>query len=213
MEFTDRVAAGRALGQALHLRLSDAQPVVLGLPRGGVPVAAEVAAALHAPLDVLVVRKLGAPGRPELAIGAVASGGITVVDEALVRRLRVSEEHLRHVLAAEREELARRERAFRGEAGVLLLTGRVVVLVDDGLATGSSMQAAVEAVQAAGPDRVVVAVPVGSPEACARLAQTADEVVCLHAPARFGAVGAYYRDFAQTTDAEVQRLLAERTGG
>ena len=208
LPFPDRSAAGRALGAALRARLAGQQPVVLGLPRGGVPVAAAVAHALGAPLDVLVVRKLGAPGRGELAIGAVASGGVTVVDQDLVRRLRVSDDHLRRVLAAEREELARRELAYRGRSGVVPLTGRLVVLVDDGLATGASMQAALDAVRVTGPAQVVVAVPVGAPEACARLARTADDLVCLQAPTRFRAVGAHYTDFSQTSDGEVQRLLA-----
>ncbi len=181
---------------------------MLGLARGGVPVAAGVAAALPAPLDVLVVRKVGAPGQPELAVGAVAGGGVRVLNEDLVRRLRIPEPLLERLVAEELVELRRRELAYRGDRPPAGLTGRTVVLVDDGLATGASMLAAVQAARAERPARVVVAVPVGAPESCARMAEVADEVVCLHAPVRFQAVGAHYVDFSQTTDEEVRRLLA-----
>lgn len=205
MRFRDRADAGRAL--AAHLQpVGDV--VVLGLPRGGVPVAAEVASALAAPLDVLVVRKLGAPGRPELAVGALA-GGVRVLNEDLVARLRVSEEHLARVTAVEQAELERREGTYRAGLPPLDLAGRTVVLVDDGLATGATVVAAVEAVRRHGPRRVVVAVPVGAPEACARVAEVADEVVCPRRPVDFRAVGAHYADFGQTGDDEVRRLLAE----
>jgi putative phosphoribosyl transferase len=205
--FRDRADAGRALAAEVAERWRDEPLVVLGLPRGGVPVAAEVAAALQAPLDVFVVRKLGAPGQRELAIGAIATGGVRVLNEDLVRRLGVTRETVEEITREELEELHRRETQYRGERGAVELAGRTVVLVDDGLATGATVMAAVEAVRAAGPLRVVVAVPVGSPEACARVAAAADEVVCLHAPRGFGAVGAYYDDFGQTTDSEVRQLL------
>lgn len=208
LPFRDRHEAGQVLGAALHGRWSGQRVVVLGLPRGGVPVAAEVAAALQAPLDVFVVRKLGAPGQPELAFGAIASGGVRVLNEDLLRRLRVPESVVEQVAATELVELHRREREYRGDRPRIDVGGRMVLLVDDGLATGASMLAAAQAVRGAGPDRVVVAVPVGAPDSCDRMAEVADEVVCLHSPASFWAVGAYYRDFTQTTDDEVRRLLA-----
>lgn len=205
--FTDRRAAGRELAAALVGRWPDARVIVLGLPRGGVPVAAEVAAALSAPLDVFVVRKLGAPGQQELAMGAIASGGVRVLNSALVRQLGVSAAALDAVADHELVELERRQREYRGDRPPLDLGGRTVVLVDDGLATGATMRAAVQAVRAGRPERVVVAVPVGAPEACAALAEAADEAVCLHAPSSFGAVGTYYSDFTQTTDDQVRELL------
>lgn len=210
LPFADRTEAGRALGAALRGRWDDEALLVLGLPRGGVPVAAEVAAALQAPLDVLVVRKLGTPGQPELAMGAIASGGVRVLNPSVVRVLGIADDAIEDVAAGELVELERRERGFRGDRPRPELAGRTVVIVDDGLATGATVRAAVEAVQSASPSRVVVAVPVGSPEACALVGEVADEVVCLHAPPRFGAVGAYYTDFTQTSDDEVQRLIGER---
>jgi putative phosphoribosyl transferase len=213
LPFADRSEAGRALGIALRDRLQDRPDggvVVLGLPRGGVPVAAEVAAALGAPLDVFVVRKLGTPGHRELAMGAIAGGGVRVLNDEVVRHLRIPPEEVERVAAAELVELRRRERAYRGDLPAVELAGAVVLLVDDGLATGATVMAAVQAVRAAGPSRVVVAVPVGAPDACRRVSAVADEVVCLHAPESFGAVGAYYSDFGQTSDDEVERLLAAR---
>lgn len=207
LPFADRAEAGRALGAALRQQWTGEPPVVLGLPRGGVPVAAPVAAALQAPLDVLVVRKLGTPGRPELAMGAIASGGIRVLNLSALRRRGIDDAAVERVAAQELVELERQERAFRGERARPELSGRTVVLVDDGLATGATLRAAVEAVRTTAPARVVAAVPVGAPEAVALLERVADELVCLHAPSRFGAVGAYYRDFTQTTDAQVQALL------
>lgn len=206
--FRDRAEAGRALAETLVDRLAGQDVVVLGLPRGGVPVAAPVAQALSAPLDVFVVRKLGAPGQPELAIGAVASGGVRVLNDGLLRALAVTPAALARVTANERSELDRREWAYRGGRAPAGLAGRTVVLVDDGLATGATACAAVEAVRGHRPHRVVAAVPVGSPEACARLEQVADEVVCLAAPESFRSVGAYYADFGQTSDAEVRHLLS-----
>jgi putative phosphoribosyl transferase len=208
LPFDDRAAAGRALGAALQGRFPDERVVVLGLPRGGVPVAAEVAAALRAPLDVFVVRKLGTPGHRELAMGALASGGARVLNEDLIRSLGVPDEAVERVAAAELVELRRREQLYRGDRPRVDVAGCTALLVDDGLATGASVLAAVQAVRAARPARVVVAVPVGAPEACRRLSAVADEVVCLHAPPGFGAVGTYYRDFRQTSDDEVERLLA-----
>lgn len=211
LPFRDRPAAGRALGAALRDR-HDSSAVVLGLPRGGVPVAAEVAAALQAPLDVYVVRKLGAPDQPELAMGAIAGGGVRVLNEGLVHRLGVSGDAVEQVAAAELVELLRREHEYRGDQPPPELAGCTVLLVDDGLATGATMRAAVEAVRAARPERVVVAVPVGSPDACALVGAVADEVVCLHSPESFGTVGAHYADFTQTTDEQVRRLLVDRPG-
>lgn len=206
--FADRVEAGRALGGALRGRWGQDPPLVLGLPRGGVPVAAQVAAALGAPLDVLVVRKLGLPIHPELAMGAIASGGIRVLNRQVLGAFAISDDVVEQVARVELVELARRERAFRGDRPRPALTGRTVVLVDDGLATGATVRAAVQAVRSAGPQSVVVAVPVGAPAAVRLVADVADDVVCLHAPSGFHAVGSCYGDFAQTTDDEVRRLLA-----
>jgi putative phosphoribosyl transferase len=208
LPFRDRAEAGAALGSTLRDRLGTRGVVVLGLPRGGVPVAAQVAEALEAPLDVFVVRKLGAPGHPELAVGAIAAGGVRVLNSAVVSHLQVDDDALDRVTRQELAELQRRETLYRGDRPAVALAGRTAVVVDDGLATGATMLAAVAALRAAAPDRVVVAVPVGAPDACRRVAGVADDVVCLHAPRRFGAVGAFYRDFRQTSDAEVQRLLS-----
>ena len=204
--FADRSEAGRLLGERLSdLRGEDA--VVLGLPRGGVPVAAEVAHALDAPLDVFVVRKLGAPGRPELAMGAIATGGVQVRNEGVVQQLGISAEAIDEVAADELRELRRREREYRGDRPPPELSGRVVLLVDDGLATGSTMLAAVQAVRQLGPRRLVVAVPVGARQSCDAVAEVADEVVCLRAPQDFMAVGFHYEDFSQTSDDEVREAL------
>jgi predicted phosphoribosyltransferase len=191
--FADRRAAGAALGAALRDAGRGSDCVVLGLPRGGVPVAAEVAGALGARLDVFVVRKLGVPGHEELAMGALASGGVRVLNESVLRQLSVPDEELEKVTQRERLELARREQAYRGGRAPLALEGRPVVLVDDGLATGSTMRAAVAAVRLHRPARVEVAVPVGADDACALLAADADEVLCLHAPRAFLAVGGALR--------------------
>lgn len=205
--FRDRTAAGQALGAALAGRWPGERLVVLGLPRGGVPVAAEVATALDAPLDVFVVRKLGTPRQPELAMGAIASGGLRVLNDHVIGQLRIPPDVIEQVSAVERAELERRERTYRGARPPLDLSG-TVVLVDDGLATGATMRAAVQAVRTSAPTRIVVAVPVGPADTCAALAKEADEVVCLHTPALFTAVGGFYDDFHQTTDEEVRRLLA-----
>jgi putative phosphoribosyl transferase len=183
--------------------------VVLALPRGGVPVAFEVAEALDAPLDIFVVRKLGMPGHPEFAIGAIASGGVRVLSEDAIRWYGISSSQIEAVAAEELAELERREREYRQGRALTDLHGRTVILVDDGLATGSSMRAAVQAVRAHKPARVVVAVPVGAPSTCEEFADITDETVCARMPEPFSAVGLWYRDFSQTTDAEVGALLQE----
>lgn len=207
--FTDRADAGRRLAAQLgHYRDRD-DVVVLGLPRGGVPVAYEVARALRAPLDVFVVRKLGAPGREELAMGAIASGGARVLNRRVVDAYGVSEEDVEKVADREAIELARREQAYRGGRAPLSIAGRTVILVDDGLATGASMRAAVAALREHGAEWIVGAVPVSSVETCAQFEYCVDEMVCAHTPEPFFAVGLWYEDFAATTDDEVRRLLKE----
>jgi predicted phosphoribosyltransferase len=206
MEFRDRHEAGRRLAKALDAWRGRPDVAVLALPRGGVPVAWEVARFLGAPLDVLVVRKLGFPGHEEFAMGAIASGGVRVMSE-LPDHWPVSEHALEAVVARETQELARREQLYRGERAPIALAGRVVLLVDDGLATGATMHAAVLAVRAAQPQRIVVAVPVASREAVQLLGTVADEVVSVFTPEHFRAVGLWYTDFAQTSDDEVRELL------
>jgi predicted phosphoribosyltransferase len=210
--FRDRADAGRALARLLGRFGGRADVLVLALPRGGVPVAFEVAAALRAPLDVLVVRKLGVPGHAEYAMGALAAG-VRVLDEALVRRLRLSEAAVEAVAQAERRELERRERLYRGDAPAPDPGGRTVLLVDDGLATGATMRAAVRALRGRAPARIVVAVPTGAADACAALRGEADEVVCATTPEPFRAVGLWYEDFGQTGDDEVRALLARARRG
>jgi predicted phosphoribosyltransferase len=182
--------------------------VVLGLPRGGVPVAYEVATALHVPLDVVVVRKLGVPGHPELAMGAIASGGVRVLDDNVLRQLRVPAAALDSLARSEQIELERRERAYRGDRPPLSFEGRTVILVDDGLATGSTMRAAVLAVRRLLPSQIIVAVPVGAKETCRAVDELADEVICARTPEPFVAVGLWYQQFDQISDEEVRRLLA-----
>ncbi|MFO1402369.1 MAG: phosphoribosyltransferase family protein [Steroidobacteraceae bacterium] len=205
--FHDRSAAGRELGAALARRKYAAPPLVLGLPRGGVPVAYEVAHALHAPLDVMIVRKVGMPGQPELAIGAIASGNIVVRDPDTLRYLPEGAD-FDALAARERIELERRERAFRGGRPPLALHGRSVILVDDGLATGSTMLAAVRAARQAGAGEVIAAAPVSSHEAVALLTPECDAVEFLLVPPSLAAIGQWYQDFEQTPDEEVTRLLA-----
>ena len=183
--------------------------VVLALPRGGVPVGYEVARALAAPLDVFVVRKLGLPGHPEYAMGAIASGGVRVLNEEVLESFAVPHTAIDAVTSTEQLELERRERAYRDGRPPVTIAGRIVILVDDGLATGSTMRAAVLAVRRLRPARVVVAVPVGAWETCEALGEVADEVVCPFIPEPFRAVGLWYADFCQTTDEEVRRLLAQ----
>lgn len=205
--FTDRRDAGVVLADALAAYRDGPDLLVLGLPRGGVPVAWEVAAALHAPLDVFVVRKLGAPRWEELAVGAIASGGLVVLNDDVVRSLRISDEQLARVIDKEAAEVVRREEAYRRGRSRIELAGKTVILVDDGIATGASMRAAVQATRAAGPAKIVVAVPVAPPSACRHVAEVADDVVSVWAPPSFMAVGEYYCDFRQTSDDEVRTLL------
>jgi putative phosphoribosyl transferase len=204
--FTNRCAAGRELAAAL-VPLDLENPIVLALPRGGVPVGYEVAHVLGAPLDVLVVRKVGAPDQPEVAIGAVGAAGVTVADEETMALIRVGPAEFAALAQREQTEVQRRDRLFREGLPPLDLRGRRAILVDDGLATGATMHAAVEVARRLGAVEVIVAVPVGAPEACDRLAERADRVVCLFAPEGFVAVGYWYEDFTQTDDAEVRRLL------
>lgn len=207
--FQDRRDAGKALVSEIRgCDLKD--PLILGLPRGGIPVAFEVAAALAAPLDVIIVRKLGAPFQPELAIGAIASGGIRVLNEDVLRLFPDLEtDDIEQITAREMQELRRRERRYRGDRPFPDLAARDVVLVDDGLATGATMLAAVEAVLAQRPASVTVAVPTGSNSAVVKLSPLVDRLICLETPPDFRAVGLYYVDFGQTTDEEVRNLLEE----
>ncbi len=205
--FADRREAGRALAEELVAYRDRDDVLVLGLARGGVPVAWEVAAALRAPLDVFLVRKLGVPRCSELAMGAVASGGGIVMNDDVVLGMHVTEQQVREVIESEKAELARREHAYRGDRPAADLRGKVVILVDDGIATGASMLAAVRAVRSAGPKSVVVAVPVGPPSTCRELGREADDVVCATIPPGFEAVGQVYGDFRQVGDGEVCELL------
>ena len=204
----DRAEAGRHLAANLEHYAGRADVIVLALPRGGVPVAAEVAHRLHAPLDVFLVRKLGLPGQEELAMGAIATGGVLLLNDSLIRLAGVSEREVEDVIAREEVELRRRERLYRQERPPPELRGRTVILVDDGLATGASMRAAAEGVRRQGAAAVIVAVPVASAETCQELRVVADEVLCLTTPEPFRAVGIWYRDFSETTDDEVRELLA-----
>jgi len=206
VRFDDRVHAGRVLAQHLARYRDDPDVIVLALPRGGVPVAFEVARELRSPLDVFVVRKLGVPGHEEFAMGAIASGGVRVMNpDAAV--LRIPAASIEAVTAREMHELERRERLYRGEGAPLGIEGRIAILVDDGLATGSTMRAAVTAVRRHKPKRVVVAVPVAAGETCEAFRAEADEVVCARTPHPLVAVGAWYEDFTQTSDEDVRRLL------
>jgi len=207
MLFPDRTEAGRLLASRLMKYAGRPDVLVLGLPRGGIPVAFEVARELSVPLDVFLVRKLGVPGREELAMGAIATGGVKILNEDVVRALGISDEVIDEVAAAEQAELERRQRAYRGDRPAPKVRGRTVILIDDGLATGSTMRAAVASLRRQGPARIVVGVPVGAPGTCAELQEEADEVICARMPEPFYAVGFWYRDFSQTTDEEVHDLL------
>jgi putative phosphoribosyl transferase len=209
MRFPDRRAAGRLLGRQLEEFAGRADVLVLALPRGGVPVACEIARTLAAPLDVFVVRKLGVPGQEELAMGAIATGGVRVLNGEVVRALEISPDQIEEIAEREERERQRRELAYRGLRGFSEIEGRTVILVDDGLATGSTMRAAVAALRRLSPQQIVIAVPVGARSTCDSLALDADRVVCLHSPPDLFSVGEWYADFAQTTDQEVRQLLEE----
>ena len=206
--FRDRTDAGRKLAARLKKYAGRTDVLVLALPRGGVPVAYEVAKELGAPLDVFLVRKLGVPGQEELAMGAIASGGVRVLNEDVISYLGIPGEVIDIVAADERTELERRERAYRNGRPPPDVNGRVVILIDDGLATGSTMRAAAAALRAQKPARIVVAVPVAAPETCEQFKSEVDEVICAVTPQPFRGVGLWYRDFSQTTDEEVRELLA-----
>jgi len=208
MLFRDRTEAGCQLAAKLAAYACRSDVLVLALPRGGVPVAFEVARALHAPLDVFLVRKLGVPGHEELAMGAIASGGVRVLNEDVVRMLRIPDRMIDAVAAEEHRELERRERDYRGDRPAPQVRGKTVIVIDDGLATGSTMRAAVAALRQQRPARIVVAVPVGAPETCAQFQDEADEAICARTPEPFCAVGLWYGDLSQTTDEEVRDLLA-----
>jgi predicted phosphoribosyltransferase len=207
--FADRREAGKELASKLRKYGGRDDTVVLALPRGGVPVAYEIAEALDAPLDIFVVRKLGMPGHPEYAMGAIASGGVRVVNEDVIRWYGISQAAIEAVAREELAELERREREYRRGRPLTDLRGRTAILVDDGLATGSTMRAAVQAVRVHEPARVIVAVPVGAPATCDEFQDITDETVCARTPEPFSAVGLWYRDFSQTSDDEVRALLEE----
>jgi putative phosphoribosyl transferase len=206
--FPDRAEAGRLLGLKLSKYAGCDDVIVLGLPRGGVPVAYEVARALRVPLDVFIVRKLGVPGFEELAVGAIASGGVRVLNDDVVRALPNADEIIEAVTQRETKELERREQEYRDGRPAPEIANQIVILIDDGLATGATMRAAVKALRQRGAAKIVVAVPVGPPDTCKEFEDEADEVVCASAPEFFQAVGQYYEDFSQTSDEEVRDLLA-----
>jgi putative phosphoribosyl transferase len=211
MSFVDRRDAGRRLADVLAQRdLTD--PIIMALPRGGVPVAAEVAARLGAPLDVIVVRKLGCPGQPELGIGAIGENGVRLLNDELIAQAGITPEQIEAVAASEHAELQRRVQRYRGGRAPTPVAGRTVVVVDDGLATGFTARTAVVALRQQGAARIVLAVPVAPPQTVRDMEDVADEVVCLETPAWFMAIGEWYADFRQTSDAEVAALLAEHAG-
>ena len=210
MRFKNRIDAGRQLAARLGSYAGRSDVVVLALPRGGVPVACEVAQRLGVPFDLFLVRKLGVPGHPELAMGAIAEGGVEVLSDDLIRDLGVPRTLVRQVAERERLELDRRDGLYRGGRPLAPVRGDVVIVIDDGLATGSTMQAAILALRRLEPARIIVAAPVGARDSCERLSQLADEVVCLSMPEPFQAVGLWYEAFDQTTDDEVRQLLASR---
>jgi putative phosphoribosyl transferase len=207
--FRDRAEAGRKLAELVSQSTRDPDALVLGLPRGGVPVAFEVAQALRAELDIFLVRKLPMPGQEELAIGAIAGGGIRVLNQELVDDLRLSQNLIDQITAREERELKRREELYRQGRAALPVQGRTVILIDDGLATGASMKAAAQALRAQEPKRLIVAVPVAADETCSEFRTIVDEILCAHTPRPFMAVGIWYENFSQTTDEEVQHLLKQ----
>lgn len=206
VNFKDRKEAGQILASKLS-KYADQKPIVLGLPRGGVPVAFEVAMALHAPLDVFVVRKLGVPGQEELAMGAIASGGVRVLNKRVIESLQISDEAIEAEALKERQELERRERLYRGERPELNVHDRTVILVDDGIATGSTIKAAIAALKKQKAGRIVVAVPVAPTSISEELQEEVDEVVCVSTPEMFFAISVWYDEFPQTSDEEVRELL------
>ncbi len=212
MIYRDRIEAGKRLATQLTEYADRADVLVLALPRGGVPVAFEVAKVLHAPLDIFLVRKLGVPGHEELAMGAIATGGVRVLNKDVMRYARIPDEVIDRVAAKEQRELERRERLYRGDRPAPDVRGRTVILVDDGLATGSTMRAAAVALRVQQPQQIVVAVPVAAAATCDEFRDEVDEVVCAVTPEPFQAVGLWYEDFSQTTDKEVHDLL-ERAAG
>lgn len=207
--FQDRVHAGKILAERVARSIQSPECLVLALPRGGVPVGFEVARALRAELDIFLVRKLGLPGQEELAVGAIASGGVRVLNQTLVDELRLSRNLIDHIIAREERELKRREELYRQGRPALPVRDRTIVLVDDGLATGASMKAATQALRLEAPKRIIVAVPVAAVETCDEFRMNADEIICAYTPSPFMAVGIWYEDFSQTTDKEVQRLLKQ----
>ena len=208
MIYRDRIDAGKQLALRLSEYANPDDVLVLALPRGGVPVAYEVAKALHAPLDIFLVRKLGVPGHEELAMGAISTGGVRVINADVVDYLRIPARAVDAVVDTELRELERRERLYRGSRAEPDVSGKTLILVDDGLATGSTMRAAVEALRQQNPARIVVAVPVSAPETCDEYRMGVDEIICAQTPEPFMGVGMWYRDFSQTTDEEVREILA-----
>ncbi len=208
LPFRDRTHAGELLSRKLTVYADRPDVLILALPRGGVPVAREIARSLRVPLDVFLVRKLGAPGQEELAMGAIASGGVRVLNDEVIRSLRVSPRVIDFVAARESRELERRERLYREDRPAPSVAGKTILLVDDGLATGSTMRAAISALRQAAPTRIVVAVPVAAVSASRELTSQVDQMVCLHTPEPFYSVGFWYLDFSQTSDDEIRELLA-----
>ena len=207
MLFRDRIEAGQKLAQKLKVYTNRKDVLILGLPRGGVPVAFEVAKILNVPLDVFLVRKLGVPGHEELAMGAIASGGVRILNQEIIESRRVSQKAIARTAAQQQRELERREYAYRGNRPPLDLNDRTIIIVDDGLATGATMHAAAIAIRQKNPKQIIAAVPVSAPEVCNELQIEVDEIICAETPKSFVAVGLWYHDFSQTTDTQVQDLL------
>ena len=208
-KYTDRYVAGKVLAKKFTAYANRSDVIVLALPRGGVPVAYEIAEALLAPLDVFIVRKLGVPGHEELAMGAIAMGGVVVFNEDIIRDLKLPQTAIDHVIEAEQKELKRRELIYRGDRSSLHLAGKTIILVDDGIATGATVRAAIKALRQQKPNRIILAVPVAEVTICQEMEMLADQVVCPKKVEHFYAVGQWYQDFSQTTDIEVHELLAK----